>query len=46
MLRESVRHLEGKTTVEKIYFVLFDGEAFSVFKEVFAEMKSTGTITN
>ncbi len=42
MLRESVRHLEGKTTIEKIYFVLFDREALSVFKDVLAEMKSTG----
>jgi O-acetyl-ADP-ribose deacetylase (regulator of RNase III) len=40
MLREAVRHLEGKTTVEKIYFVLFDKEALSIFKKVFAEMKS------
>jgi O-acetyl-ADP-ribose deacetylase len=45
MLREAVRHLEGKTTVEKIYFVLYDKEALSIFKEVFAEMKAKGGST-
>jgi O-acetyl-ADP-ribose deacetylase len=41
MLREALRHLEGETTVEKIYFVLYDEEALSTFKEVFAEIKSS-----
>lgn len=40
MIREALRHLEGETTVEKIYFVLYDDEALATFKEVFAEMKS------
>jgi O-acetyl-ADP-ribose deacetylase len=40
MLREALRHLEGETTVEKIYFVLYDEEALSTFKEVFGEIKS------
>jgi O-acetyl-ADP-ribose deacetylase len=40
MLREALRHLEGNTTIEKIYFVLYDEEALSTFKEVFAEIKS------
>ncbi|MGH9686800.1 MAG: macro domain-containing protein [Candidatus Acidiferrales bacterium] len=40
MLREALRHLEGETTVGKIYFVLYDNEALSVFREVFAEMNS------
>lgn len=40
MLREAIRHLEGETTLEKIYFVLFDDEALAVFKEVFSEMQS------
>jgi O-acetyl-ADP-ribose deacetylase len=40
MLREAFRHLEGETTVEKIYFVLYDDEALATFEEVFAEMKS------
>jgi len=40
MLREALRHLAGDTTIEKIYFVLYDNEALSTFKEVFAEVKS------
>lgn len=40
MLREALRHLEGDTTVEKIYFVLYDKEALSIFKKVLAELKS------
>ena len=40
MLREALRHLEGDTTVERIYFVLYDEEALSAFKEVFGEMNS------
>ncbi len=43
MLREALRHLGGETSVEKIYFVLYDKEALSTFKEVFAETKSKGT---
>ncbi|MDE3110365.1 MAG: macro domain-containing protein [Acidobacteriota bacterium] len=42
MLREAVRHLEGETTLEKIYFVLFDAAALSTFKEVFVQMKAKG----
>lgn len=41
MFREALRHLEGDTTVEKIYFVLYDDEALSTFKEAFAKTKST-----
>lgn len=40
MIREALRHLEGNTTVEKIYLVLYDEEALSIFKEVFAEVTS------
>ena len=40
MLREALRHLAGDTTIEKIYFVLYDNEALSTFKEAFAEVKS------
>jgi len=42
MLRESLRHLEGETTIEKIYFVLYDQEALIAFQEVFAEVKAKG----
>lgn len=40
MLREAVRHLEGETTLEKIYLVLFDEAALETFKEVLAQMNS------
>lgn len=39
MLREAERHLEGPTSLEKIYFVLFDKQALSVFENVFAGLK-------
>jgi O-acetyl-ADP-ribose deacetylase (regulator of RNase III) len=38
MLREVQIHLEGPTSLEKVYFVLFDAEAFGIFKKVLAEM--------
>lgn len=34
MLDEAKKHLQGPTTLEKIYFVLFDQEAAEIFKEV------------
>ena len=39
MLREAARHFEGPTSLEKIYFVLFDEEAFGIFEDVYAEMR-------
>jgi hypothetical protein len=33
-----MRHLEGSTTIEKVYFVLFDSEALNAFQRV-AEKK-------
>jgi O-acetyl-ADP-ribose deacetylase (regulator of RNase III) len=42
MLRETIRHLNGDTTIEKLYFVLYDEEALATFQEVFAEMKAKG----
>jgi len=38
MLGEVKRHLEATTSLEKIYFVLFDERAFMAFKSVFAGM--------
>ena len=38
MLGEAQKHLEGPTSLEKIYFVLFDQEAEEIFKKVFQEM--------
>lgn len=40
MLEEAAKHLEGQSTVEKIYFVLFDNHSLSVFEEVLKEMRS------
>jgi len=40
MLREVASHLEGPTSIEKVYFVLFDAEALGVFEKVFAQMCS------
>jgi O-acetyl-ADP-ribose deacetylase len=38
MLRETAKHLEGATPVEKVYFVLFDKDALSEFEKVFEEL--------
>lgn len=38
MLREAAKHLEGPTSLEKIYFVLFDEEALSVFEDAFRKL--------
>lgn len=35
LLHEAKRHLEGKTSVQKIYFVLFDEQALAAFQSVF-----------
>jgi len=40
MLRETARHFEGETSLEKVYFVLFDRQAQQVFEQVFEEMLS------
>jgi len=37
MFRETAKHLEGPTSLEKVYFVLFDEEARQVFERVFTE---------
>lgn len=42
MLREAVRHLEGQTTIEKIYFVLYDEDALAAFLQAFSELKAKG----
>jgi len=39
MLREVVQHLKGPTTLEKIYFVLFDAKALATFEKVMSDMK-------
>lgn len=40
MLREVEKHFEGRTSLEKVYFVLFDEDTLAVFKKAFAEMAS------
>jgi len=35
MLAEAKRHLEGKTSVQKIYFALFDEQALAAFERAF-----------
>jgi O-acetyl-ADP-ribose deacetylase (regulator of RNase III) len=42
MLREVVEHLKKPTSLEKIYFALFDLQALSEFEKVRAEMIATG----
>jgi O-acetyl-ADP-ribose deacetylase len=42
MLREVAEHLKKPTTLEKIYFVLFDVQALSEFEKVRAEMVAAG----
>jgi O-acetyl-ADP-ribose deacetylase len=38
MLREASKHLQGPTSLQKIYFVLFDEDALSVFEEAFRKL--------
>jgi O-acetyl-ADP-ribose deacetylase len=44
MLREVVEHLKKPTTLEMIYFVLFDAQALSEFEKVLAEMAAAGEL--
>jgi O-acetyl-ADP-ribose deacetylase (regulator of RNase III) len=46
MLREAAKHLEGPTSVEKIYFVLFDRDAMKAFEDVFSELQTKGFDSN
>src|SRR5271167_1637827 len=40
MLREVAKHLQGPTSLQKIYFVLFDPEALAAFQSVRSELES------
>ena len=42
MLHEVVEHLKGSTSLEKVYFVLFDARALAAFEKVWAEMAARG----
>ena len=44
MLREVKKHFENPTSIEKVYFVLFDAEAFGIFKKALAEMPPKSAI--
>lgn len=39
MLREVAKHFEGPTSLEKVYFVLFDQEALHFFESAWEEVK-------
>jgi O-acetyl-ADP-ribose deacetylase len=39
MLRETAKHFEGPTSLEKVYFVLFDAEALAAFTSARAELQ-------
>jgi O-acetyl-ADP-ribose deacetylase len=40
MLAEVAQHLGGETSLEKVYFVLFDEESLQVFQRVWSKLKS------
>jgi len=44
MLREAEKHFEGPTSIEKVYFVLFDAEALGIFKKALADMATKPAI--
>lgn len=42
MLEESLKHLQSSTSIEKIYFVLFDSDSLAVFEQVLGKIKNKG----
>jgi O-acetyl-ADP-ribose deacetylase (regulator of RNase III) len=40
MLREAAQHLQAETSIEKIYFVLFDEEACGVFERAWKRLQA------
>ena len=44
MLKEAAEHLKSPTSLEKIYFVLFDKPALSAFEKAWREMKERGDL--
>ena len=42
MLIEAAKHLQGPTSIEKIYFMLFDQEALKIFQEAFRDLRAKG----
>jgi O-acetyl-ADP-ribose deacetylase len=39
MLQEAAQHLRGTTSIEKVYFVLFDGAAKDVFEQTWQKLR-------
>jgi O-acetyl-ADP-ribose deacetylase (regulator of RNase III) len=44
MLKEAVEHLKRPTSLEKIYFVLFDKTSLSAFEKALRELKERGDL--
>lgn len=44
MLREVAEHLRKPTSIEKVFFVLFDAHALGAFEKVLAEMAARGEL--
>jgi hypothetical protein len=44
MLDEAVQHLKARTTLEKIYFVLFDNKALLAFQDEMRRMYERGDL--
>lgn len=42
MIREAASHLEGQTSLEKVYFVLFDAPSLEIFADVLREEGAKG----
>jgi len=40
MLNEAARHLNGKTSLETIYFVLFDTDAKNIFEQMWERIRA------
>lgn len=39
MLREAEKHFEGKTSLTKVYFVLYDKQALAIFEKEFSKIR-------
>jgi len=46
MLREVVEHLKKPTSLERVYFVLFDASALAAFEKAFAELAARGELND
>ena len=46
MLRETAKHFENPTSIERVSFVLFDKEALAAFEGVFCDLEANHTGSN